>query len=65
MSTAPESAGPGCVIRTLRPEDWQAYRAIRLRALLEAPDAFCSTLAREEVLAPHIWAARTVNRPSP
>ena len=58
MSTAPEPARLGHVIRTLGPEDWQAYRAIRLRALLEAPDAFCSTLAREEALAPDTWAAR-------
>ncbi|UVW29443.1 GNAT family N-acetyltransferase [Massilia sp. H6] len=46
------------MIRTLQCEQWQAYRAIRLRALLEAPDAFGSTLAREEALALHVWEAR-------
>lgn len=46
------------VVRPLRPDEWQAYRAIRLRALLEAPDAFGSTLAREEALALDTWAAR-------
>ena len=45
-------------VRRLLSEEWQAYRAIRLRALADAPDAFCSTLAREQVLAPDTWAAR-------
>lgn len=46
------------VVRPLLPDEWQAYRAIRLRALLEAPDAFGSTLAREQALALDTWAAR-------
>ena len=50
------SAAP--VVRPLAPGEWQAYRAIRLRALLEAPDAFGSTLEREAALAPETWAAR-------
>ena len=45
-------------VRRLRPDEWQAYRAIRLQALSEAPDAFGATL--EEALArpPESWAAR-------
>ena len=55
---APPQATARFVIRKLLPEQWQAYRAIRLRALLEAPDAYGSTLAREQALAPDTWAAR-------
>jgi GNAT superfamily N-acetyltransferase len=57
--TLPKQPGPAEVaIRTLQGDEWQAYRAIRLAALLDAPDAFGSTLAREEALAPETWAAR-------
>lgn len=45
-------------IRPFTAEEWPAYRAIRLRALADAPDAFGSTLAAEEALAPEAWAAR-------
>ncbi len=58
MNAPAESGAPGFVIHTLRAGEWQAYRAIRLRALADAPDAFGSTLAREEALAPDTWAAR-------
>lgn len=46
------------LIRNFRPEEWQDYRAIRLRALADAPDAFGSTLAAEEALAPETWSTR-------
>ena len=45
-------------MRRLLAEEWQAYRAIRLRALAQAPEAFGSTLAREEELPDETWAAR-------
>lgn len=45
-------------IRNFRPDEWPAYRAIRLRALEEAPNAFGSTLAAEAALPPEHWAAR-------
>ena len=32
-------------VRELEPEDWRTWRALRLRALRDAPDAFASTLA--------------------
>jgi GNAT superfamily N-acetyltransferase len=46
------------VIRTLAPHEWAVYRALRLRALADAPDAFGSTLAEEEVRSPEAWEAR-------
>lgn len=35
---------PVISVRQLRSDDWQEWRAMRLAALAEAPDAFCSTL---------------------
>jgi len=45
-------------IRNFHPDEWPAYRGIRLRALADAPDAFGSTLAAEEALALDTWSAR-------
>ena len=45
-------------IRNFTPDAWPAYRALRLRALEDAPDAFGSTLAAESVRPPEDWAAR-------
>ena len=38
--------------------DWERLRALRLRALREAPDAFGRTLAEEEPQPPEYWQAR-------
>ena len=45
-------------IRTLRPDDWTIYRDLRLAALADSPQAFCSTLAEEAARADDAWAAR-------
>ncbi len=41
-----------------QPEDWRAYREIRLRALREAPDAFGSTYDHESGFADAQWQER-------
>jgi len=45
-------------IRPFTADEWPAYRAIRLRALADAPDAFSTTLDTQQVLPPETWAAR-------
>ena len=42
-------------------EDWPALKAIRLRALADAPLAFCSTLKREQAFPDEIWQARAAS----
>jgi GNAT superfamily N-acetyltransferase len=46
------------VLRTLHPADWPVYRDLRLRALADAPDAFCSTYAEESQRTDDAWTAR-------
>jgi GNAT superfamily N-acetyltransferase len=46
------------VVRRLDPDQWPAYRAIRLQALQDAPDAFGSTLAGALALTAEDWANR-------
>lgn len=45
-------------IRPVQPEEWPEYRAIRLAALADSPDAFGSTLADEQVLSDERWQQR-------
>jgi GNAT superfamily N-acetyltransferase len=52
------SAPAGIRIRRLASHEWQAYRALRLRSLADAPHAFCSSLAVEEAWAHALWMAR-------
>ncbi len=47
-------------VRRLQPQEWEAYRAIRLQALEDAPDAFGATLAEAQAWPLDEWQARLV-----
>ena len=45
-------------VRRVRAEEWERLRAIRLRALADAPMAFGSTLAGEQAQPDEFWRGR-------
>ena len=45
----------GYLVRRLGPDEWRELRALRLRALADAPDAFGATLADEETQPDASW----------
>ena len=45
-------------VRRIRPDEWQQLKALRLRALANAPLAFSSSLAREQWFADELWRER-------
>jgi GNAT superfamily N-acetyltransferase len=45
-------------VRRFAANEWPVYRALRLHALRDAPDAFGSTLAREEAFSDDEWVQR-------
>lgn len=49
------------VIRQAAPVDWELAKAIRLRALADAPDAYLSTLEDEAAFADSVWIERLEN----
>jgi len=49
-------------IRRLAPDDWLAYREIRLRALETDPDAFGATLAEARMRPDEVWRDRLAKR---
>ena len=45
-------------IERFAPHEWLSYRELRLRALVDSPDAFGSTLERESAFPDDLWAER-------
>ena len=45
-------------IRTFAQHEWAVYKDLRLRALADSPDAFGSTLAKEQNRSDAEWASR-------
>jgi ribosomal protein S18 acetylase RimI-like enzyme len=52
-------------IRRLRPDEWPALRALRLRALASDPDAFGETLADAEAHPDEEWRRRADDPSAP
>ena len=48
------------VIRRIRPEEWPAYRDIRLAALRDSPDSFGSTYEAEVARPDELWSSRVL-----
>jgi ribosomal protein S18 acetylase RimI-like enzyme len=46
------------IVRPFEPHEWPLYRELRLAGLREAPDAFGSTLEREQAFPEELWMTR-------
>jgi GNAT superfamily N-acetyltransferase len=56
--TGAPHAGDAFVVRRVRQDEWRELRALRLRALADAPDAFGATLADAEAEPDEAWQER-------
>ena len=45
-------------VRSFAPHEWRTYKDLRLRALADSPDAFGSTLAKEQLRSDDEWSGR-------
>lgn len=45
-------------VQPAKPDEWTTYRDLRLRALLDSPDAFGSTYEAEATRSDAMWSAR-------
>lgn len=57
------SPRPECALssRLCTADDWEVWRDLRLRALADAPEAFASTLEREQGFTPAQWRTRVAD----
>lgn len=55
---APDRPSGGAVIRCVRPDEVAAFKAFRLRALADAPDAFSDTYAAAVARPERAWSER-------
>jgi ribosomal protein S18 acetylase RimI-like enzyme len=59
QAMTPDALGqPAAEVRRLHPGEWAAVREIRLTALAQAPDAYASSLEREQGFAEQEWRRR-------
>jgi dihydropteroate synthase len=63
MADAHDPAFPG-LVRPVAPHEWRTWRALRLQMLVDAPDAFGSTLAEAQALSDAAWQATLALEPS-
>lgn len=54
---------PVLSLQLIGPDDWEAWRQVRLQALAEAPDAFSSSLSEWEQADEARWRARLTEVP--
>ena len=50
-------------VRSVGPDDWEAWRDLRLRSLRDSPDAFGSTYERETGFSEILWRERLTQGP--
>lgn len=50
-------------VRTLHSDEWEVWRTLRLRSLADSPDAFGSTLEREQAFTEADWRDRLESVP--
>jgi GNAT superfamily N-acetyltransferase len=58
QSEADLAASDRAEIRRLEPDEWATLRQVRLTSLADAPDAFSSTLDREQDFDEQLWRSR-------
>jgi RimJ/RimL family protein N-acetyltransferase len=58
------SEGPMITLHVVRADDWERWRDMRLNALSEAPEAFCSTLSDWEHQSEQAWRDRLTDVPA-
>jgi GNAT superfamily N-acetyltransferase len=51
------------VVRRIAPDEWQAFREIRLAALADAPGAYLTTLADAQAEPAQLWQDRIAANP--